>query len=185
MRALEADTDDSNADAEATSASAATATITAARARTTEVKQAAPGRTGRGPEPMRRLALDLRERRRCVLRLRERARLDGDRCGLRRDRDLFTGGRVAAGPLGGRGTHAHVELDDTADLDLLCVPDLVEDDLFECGKRLLRVGARETGLLGDGVSELRLRHWHGNLLDLLVSALDSSAQTGRRRGRTR
>src|SRR5205085_9895356 len=119
-RALDGDTDDSNADAEATCVIAATAAITAARVRTTEVKQAAPGRTGRGLEPVRRLALDLRERRGCVLRLRERARLDGHGCRLRRDSDLLAGGGVAAGPLGGCGTHAHVELDDAADLDLLC-----------------------------------------------------------------
>ena len=50
IRALEVETADSNADAGPASVIAAAVTITTAKARTTKVKQAAPGVTGRGLE---------------------------------------------------------------------------------------------------------------------------------------
>src|SRR5258707_80754 len=77
--------------------------------------------------------LGLRERRQSRLRLRERACAHVDRRGLRRDRDLLARGGVATLPrLGGR-LEAHRQLNEIADLHLLRIADLAEDDFLERG----------------------------------------------------
>jgi galactokinase len=104
--------------------------------------------------------LDSRDRRRGVLRLRERARLDGDRRGLRGDRDRLARCRVATLPLLRRRAHPCLDLDDPADLHLLCLADLLDHDVLECRDRFLRICTRQARLLGDRVGELSLRHCH-------------------------
>src|SRR3954447_12996173 len=66
-----------------------------------------------------------------LLDLRQRPGADVDARGLGRDRDLLAGRRVAARARLGRRLDAYVELHQGADADLLRVPDLLEDDLFE------------------------------------------------------
>src|SRR5690349_18694843 len=60
--------------------------------------------------------------------------------GLRGDRDLLAGGRIAAGALLGRGLHANGQLDDAPDPDLLGVAELLEHDLLEGLDRPLGFG---------------------------------------------
>src|SRR3954469_1322316 len=101
-----------------------------------------------------------RHGRKRVLRLRQGTSLDGHRGRLRGDRDLFARRRIAA--LAGlrRLLHPHGELDDTADLHLLGVGELVEDDFLERVEHGLGLALAETGAVGDFTYELTLGKRH-------------------------
>src|SRR5207248_11205915 len=73
----------------------------------------------RRPPSGRETLARLLHRRQRVLRLRERARTHGHRRGLRRDRDLLAGGRIASLARLRRLLDADDELNDAADAHLL------------------------------------------------------------------